>query len=777
MSGTNPRDSESARPLAAKRLAILFAVLWTVAVGGSLAWTFGEQRRASTWLALSEAKTAYENESSVRHIGIWLLGLAGITLFHRHVARHARQLAADEAKFRESEQRFMDVLYASDDAILLLDGDVFIDCNEATAQMLGYASRDEFLLTRPSDLSPALQPDGRESTEKSEEMTRIAFEAGYHRFEWIHSRADGSDLTVEVTLTAITYHGRTILHGHWRDLTEHKRIQQETERTRQTLENILSSLPVGVAIIRRDRTLAHVNPAALAMMGYDSEQEITGQKCYQVFCPAGGSECPCADTGNPVENVEQVVVNRHGGHVPVLKTVLNVSIGGEDVLLETFVDISSRKQAEQALRKAKLEAEAADRAKSQFLASMSHELRTPLTGVLGFTDLLLAGDQDPDERREYLETIRFSGRHLLKIINDILDLSKIEADQVELNLAQFDPRDLLAEVVSIMRPQAEAKGIALQSSWQAPLPENVEADESKLRQILLNLVGNAIKFTDSGRVTISASATSDDQAVVLCLDVTDTGEGIAAEKLGSVFDPFVQADASVTRKYGGTGLGLAISRRLATALGGTITADSTLGVGSTFSVRVPVSPAKGIDAVVAKGNVAGSDSGIGTAELPAEQRLMGRVLLVDDGQVNQLLVAAVLEHVGMSVDTADNGELAIAAVKSQSYDVILMDMQMPVLDGYAATRQLREMGCSTPIIALTAHAMKGDKENCLAAGCTHYISKPIDIPILLHTIAESLDRSRGSHAAPSKSSCLMPSQPGSGCVAERSPDAGRPLST
>ena len=679
-----------------------------------------------------------KNSSLTGHVALWALGVAGIFVFFRRLKQHTQALAAIEARNRESDQRFMDVLYGSEDAILLLDDDVFVDCNRAAARMLGYACRDDFLRLHPADLSPPTQPDGRDSREKAQEMLPTVFEKGCLRFEWTHRRANGEDFPAEVTLTPITYHGKTILHCLWRDLTAEKQAKQERDRLRDTTENILESMPVGVMVIGRDKIIRRVNSTALAMIGYESSDEIVGRECHCSLCPAQKDACPIWDLGMAVDNAERVLIDRNKTEIPILKTVIPITLNGEDVLLETFVDISDRKQAEKALHIAKEEAEAANRTKSHFLASMSHELRTPLTGILGFTDLLLTADLDQQQRREYLETIRSSGQHLLELINDILDLSKIEAARLVVERTACAPHQILNGVVSLMRVQALAKSLDLRFRWASSVPSQITTDAYRLRQILLNLIGNAIKFTQRGSVEIVARVVPSARQSCLQVDVIDTGIGIPKEKLECVFDPFVQADNSVTRQFEGTGLGLAISARLAKALGGDVTVTSELGVGSTFTVTVETGDLENVSLLsspLADGIQAGEDD---TTASETFSLRPGRVLLAEDGHVNRKLIATILERAGLLVTAVENGELAVELATAEDFELILMDMQMPVLNGYEATERLRRQGITTPIIALTAHVMHGDREKCLAAGCSDYLSKPVAIDALVASVAKVL---------------------------------------
>jgi signal transduction histidine kinase/CheY-like chemotaxis protein len=397
---------------------------------------------------------------------------------------------------------------------------------------------------------------------------------------------------------------------------------------------------------------------------------------------------------------------------------------------------------------AKDAAEAANRAKSVFLANMSHEIRTRLNGILGFADVLLKSDDlSPAERRDFLETIGRSGRHLLEIINDILDLSKIESGQMDVESERCAPHAIIADAISILRVRAHEKGIGLEHSWQGCVPETIVTDPSRFRQLLLNLIGNAIKFTDKGGVEVVARLEDEGDSPRLALDVIDTGIGIAPEYLGRIFAPFTQADQSITRRFGGTGLGLAISRQIAELLGGNVTVKSEVGRGSTFTASIATGSLAGIRLLPAPtADLMPADpqgSGASRVTLPRAS-----VLLVEDGETNRKLVSLILRRAGADVVVAENGQIALDLAQKRSFDVILMDMQMPVLDGYMATQALRHRGLKTPIIALTANSMKGDEGQCRAAGCSGYITKPIDTDRLLNTLAEVL---RGRQAGPVES--------------------------
>jgi len=425
---------------------------------------------------------------------------------------------------------------------------------------------------------------------------------------------------------------------------------------------------------------------------------------------------------------------------PVEVRQLAASLTGKRELLDRL-----RGRMEE-LERARACAEAANQAKSDFLANMSHEIRTPMNAILGYADLLTSSGASEDERSRYARTIRSSSDHLLTILNDILDISRIEASRLIVNTADFSMFDLVREVAALMVGHADEKGLTLAIEAPRPIPEVIESDLVRVRQILLNLIGNAIKFTDRGHVKIVMRLDEIEESDhrYLCIDVSDTGSGIAQDKLSTIFDAFSQADSTSTRRHGGTGLGLTISRRLALLLGGDIEVESAPGRGSRFTLRLYAGEL--IGGALRQYTPAECSEFEGAQLKPgAEVRLGGRILLVEDVALNRRLMAALLRKGGATVEEAEDGREGLERARSEldagrPHDLIVMDMQMPVMDGYEAVRELRSGGYDGPILALTAHAMSGDREKCLEAGCDDYATKPVDRPRLLHLCAVLMSR-------------------------------------
>jgi PAS domain S-box-containing protein len=546
------------------------------------------------------------------------------------------------------------------------------------------------------------------------------------------------------------------------------------------VRSALDTLAEGLLIIDMQEQIVLANLAIAQIIGRDAD-ELMGRRAGELGwvhadgARVDGDELPwrlAMASGEPRMN-DVVLLRDSDGNLrtflancsPVLGT--SGSPGGVLISLDDVTQIEEHKAE---LSVAKEEAEAANQAKSEFLANMSHEIRTPMNAILGFTEVLKRGYVDGEqERQKYLDTIRSSAAHLLQLINDVLDLSKVESGHVELEEIRVAPCAVVQEVVSVLDVKAREKSIELAFEIDGLVPESILTDPTRLRQIVTNLLSNAVKFTEHGSVRVVASMSASGSQPVFAIAVRDSGIGLPESAFESIFDEFVQADSSVTRRFGGTGLGLPISRRLARMMGGDIVVASTPGEGSTFTVTIDPGPLDGVamlepaQALAATRSEASEDEG--HWEFPPT-----RVLVVDDSEENRELIHLVLGEVGVEVEGAENGAVGVQKATGSDFDLILMDMQMPVMDGYTATATLREQGYAKPIFALSANVMKGFEQKYLDAGCNGHITKPVDIDVLLERIARELGGERkagrrtASPAPALKSSVPEPPASGAGPV-------------
>ncbi len=661
------------------------------------------------------------------------------------------------------------------------------------------------------------------------------------RGEFRYRARDGSLRWIEI-YTRVLRDAAGRIHGFEgsaQDVTERHLADERLRNQLGFVQQMLEVIPNPIYIKDRDGRYIGFNRAWADFFGYDPQQWM-GKTVLEVFPGPYGQNVHDLDLKlmeNPGKQAyESWMSDAHGNVHEILsnKATFDREDGTVGGLIGVVTDMTQRKSFEHQLLEAKASAERAARIKSEFLANMSHEIRTPMNAIIGMTQLALDTELDA-EQREYLEIVRSSGEALLHLINDILDFSKIEAGKLSFERVDFDIAGVVREVVRMFGLRARDK--ALQLSWEVPpeTPALVSGDPGRLRQVLINLVGNAMKFTESGSVSVSISAIdADDDGINALFAVRDTGVGIPADKQALIFEAFSQADSSVTRRFGGTGLGLTICARLVEGMGGSIWVDSTPGEGSTFFFTVRLGEAGSSTAapagdgaegallqipgteVVGDGSAPTAAAGVpaapaavsadaapGAAE-PAlvaarsgnAEALMAdadaevaplRVLLAEDQPVNQMLAVRVLEKMGHSVRVAGNGALAVAALREEPFDIVLMDVQMPVMDGFEATRQAREMEKdgtlrATPIVAMTAHALAGDRERCLEAGMDEYLSKPIrreSLNAVLSRMTRGRTRVRAAEAPPSTvaAHAAAPSQAAVAqpVAAVPAPDAAAPL--
>jgi PAS domain S-box-containing protein len=655
------------------------------------------------------------------------------------VRNDSKKIKLVEENLQRSEAHFRQLFNESPDAYTLLREGIFIDCNKAAEKLLG-CNRDQIFGHTPEFFSPQLQPDGRMSATAAAEKISETLRSGTTSFEWLHRRPDGSEFWAEISISVMDLQGQAVLFNCMRDITARKLAETRLAKLSRAVEQS----PVTIVITDTSGIIEYVNPHFTQLTGYTSAEAIgqnprilkSGNTPPEVFEDLWQTITAGKTWEGDVQNKSKDGT-QFWEHATI--SALRDTSGTITHYLAVKEDVTEKKAILLQLTAAKEQAEAANLAKSQFLATMSHEIRTPMNGVIGMSGILLETDLN-EEQKEYADIICKSGENLLALINDILDFSKIEAGKIDLELLDFDLRTTLEDTAELFSLRAAEKELELICRIDPVVPSYLRGDPGRLRQIITNLVGNSIKFTHQGEVLISAKLSADHGTVVtLLFEITDTGIGIPPERLDAVFAPFTQVDGSTTRKYGGTGLGLSISRQLVELMGGEIGITSDYGSGSTFwfTARFEKQPDQ-------------SSEVLKTAELLKHADFSTtRMLVVDDNATNQKLMITLLEHWGCRCEAVADAEAALALLSTaysahDPFRLILVDQEMPAINGQELGRRIKAdpLLASTLMIMVTSLGQRGDAALYEQIGFAGYLSKPVRQSQLHDCIALVLERTQ-----------------------------------
>ncbi len=621
-------------------------------------------------------------------------------------------------------------------------------CNQEAVRLFSLSNKQEYL-EKFDDLSPEYQPNGELSKELVIKSVKKAFSDGYLCFEWIHQNLKGEIIPVEVTLVRVKYRDDYIVIAYTRDLREVKATLAKMREADERTQIMLDATPLCCNLWNKNYQNIDCNQEAVNLFELSSKQEYL-ERFFELspeYQPGGrlSSEIALEKIKTAFETgycrFEWMHQKLNGEPVPSEITLVRVKYRDDYIIAGYTRDLRELKamlaemhKVEDDLRLARDIAEKSTKAKSEFLANMSHEIRTPMNGILGMLHLVLKTDITP-KQREYLNNMDLSAKNLLRIINDILDFSKIEAGKLQMEFEKFNLSDIFAELNAMFSGKIRECGIEFLIELPEDIVNSVVGDSLRLKQIFINLISNAIKFTNKGQIKLCAKKTEENSSTVSYLfSVTDTGIGMTAEQVAGLFAPFSQADTSITRKYGGTGLGLAISKNLINMMGGNIWAESEFGKGSAFFFTVTFVLPFDLEHQIQ--NIDSNDQALMSVEKYSTHGQNIKILMVEDNHINQIIGKEMLAAAGYVVDIANNGIEAIEMLSLDNYAAVLMDIQMPVMDGLTAAKKIRENDKwnKLPIIAMSANAMAGDKEKSISSGMNDHLTKPIDPDILYKTL-------------------------------------------
>ena len=656
------------------------------------------------------------------------------------LAQDRSKLYQTQEALKESEERFANMFKYAPTAVTLFDMDkqCWFDVNENTERLYGF-SREQLLQMSPADVSPEKQPDGQLSSVAAKAKLGEALQGGHPIFEWHHTNSKKEIIICEVHLSRFPGSDRNLIQASILDITERKRTEQALKESEQRYSRIAKDAPEAITLFDPETAKwIDVNESFERLFGYDRATALTMGPIdiAPEKQPNGGLSSQLAKKnietaikgGSPI--FEWQAMHANGTLVECEIRLVGVPWGGRTLVRASVTDIAERKRAQEELKRSKEAAEAANRAKSQFLANMSHEFRTPLNAILGFTQLNLNDSELPPALKENLTIVKSSGEHLLGLINDVLEMSKVEAGHTALNEQSFNLYEFLNELAQMFKDRAKQKGLGLALNIAKNLPIYIKTDPQKLRQVLTNIIGNALKFTSEGSINLYAEQqNSDAESPRLSFQVKDTGCGIPTMDMKKLFDPSVQLESSDSQH--GTGLGLSISHQFVRLMGGEIQVESTPGKGSTFSFYIRAQTTK--NEVFKQTKTAQR-----VLQLAPNQKTI-RILIVEDELENRLLLRKILESAGFVVQEAENGLKGIELFQQWSPDLVFMDMRMPVMDGYQATGEIKAIDQESIIIALTASVFEEQRISILACGCDELMHKPCSDQEIFSMIAKHLN--------------------------------------